>query len=107
MTLAEILQFISAACAVIGGGTAVIVARRAQRWRDTDEAKGLIDRVDECESRLDKLDTATSNLVTKQDLARVEGEVKGLCKQIDDQVVPGLNRIEGFFIAAGVDRVKP
>lgn len=107
MTLAETLQFVSAACAIVACLTAVIVARRAQRWRDTDEAKGLIERVDECESRLDQLETATRNLVTKEDLARVEGEVKGLCKQIDDQVVPGLNRIEGFFIAAGVERVKP
>lgn len=107
MTLAVILQFVSVGCAVIACITAVVVARRAQRWRDTDEAQRLIERVDEAESRLDKLESVTNNLVTKSDLARVEGEVKGLCKQIDDQVVPGLNRIESFFIAAGVERVKP
>lgn len=102
MTLPEILQFVSATCALASAGCAVAVARRSQRWRDTDEAQQLLKRIDSTESRLDILETQTRDLPTKADLASVKAELHAVCKQIDHDVVPGLKRIEAFFIEAGV-----
>ena len=101
MTNPEILQFVSAACAMASAVCAVSVARRSQRWRDTDDAQRLLDRVDAAESRLDVLETKTDDLPTKADLALVKAELHAVCKQIDHSVVPGLNRIEGYFLEAG------
>lgn len=102
MTFGEVLQMVSATCAIIACICAVIVARRAQRWRDTDEAQKLIDRIDEAESRLDKLETTTKELATKADIRALKAEVDGVCRQIDQQVIPGLRRIEDFFLAQGM-----
>ncbi len=102
MTLPEILQFCSAACAVASTICAVAVARRAQRWRDTDEAQGLLKRIDDAESRLDKLEVKTNELATKADIRGLKSEIDGVCKQIDQQVVPGLNRIEDYFLKLGM-----
>lgn len=101
MTNPEILQFVSAACAITSTICAVAVARRSQRWRDTDDAQKLLDRVDAAESRLDRLETKTGDLPTKADLASVRAELHAVCKQIDHSVVPGLARIEGYFLEAG------
>lgn len=102
MTLPEILQFVSATCALASAGCAVMVARRSQRWRDTDDAQKLLDRVDAAESRLDRLETQTGDFPTRADLASVKAELHAVCKQIDHSVVPGLQRIEGYFLEAGV-----
>ena len=104
MTLGEVLQLVSAACAIVACICAVTVARRAQRWRDTDEAQRLIDRVDATESRLDKLEPKVSGLATKSDIVALKAELHGVCKQIDNEVVPGLNRIEDYFLKAGMSR---
>lgn len=88
-------------CAVV---ISLWVAVRAGQWRDSDAAKALLERVDETESRLDKLETKTNGLATKADIAALKSEVDGLCKQIDTQVVPGLNRIEDYFLKAGMSK---
>ncbi|MGH7027362.1 DUF2730 family protein [Brevundimonas sp.] len=102
MTLPETLQFVTAFCAVASAGCAVLVARRAQRWRDTDEAQKLMDRIDEAESRLDRVDGRLADVPNKADLATVRGEIHAVARTVDQQVVPGLQRIEGYFLEAGV-----
>ena len=98
MTFGEILQLMSAACAIIACVCAVVVAVRAQRWRDTDEARTLLDRIDGVESRLDKLEPQVAGLATKADIASLKGELDGLCALVNTSVIPGLRRIEGYMM---------
>lgn len=106
MSLAEILVFFSTGCALASAGCAVFVALRAQKWRDSDDAKALLERVDEVEDRLSRLETRASDLPTRADIARLEGEIDGLTKLVERTVVPGLTRMEGYFLQLGVERTR-
>lgn len=98
MTLTELLPIVSTLCAVVAAACAVMVARRSQRWRDTDEAQKLLGRIDDAESRLDRLEVQTRDLPTKADLAAVKAELHAVGKTIDDGVMPGIRRLEGYWM---------
>ncbi len=102
MTLPEVLSMVTCACAVVAALCAVMVARRAQRWRDTDEAVQLLNRIDNAESRLDVLEVQVEGVATKADMAAVKAEIHAVAGTVDRQVIPGLNRIEGYFIELGL-----
>lgn len=102
MSFAEILSLVTCACAIVAAGCAVAVARRAQRWRDTDEAVALLGRIDEVEDRMTQVEGQTKNLATKEDLAAARGEIHAVATTVNTQVVPGLSRIEGYFLQEGV-----
>lgn len=102
--LQAFLPYLAVLVSLCAVGISLWVAVRAGQWRDSDSAKALLARVDETESRLDKLETRTGGLATKADIASLKSEVDGLCKQIDTQVVPGLNRIEDYFLKAGMSK---
>lgn len=65
----------------------------------------LMDRVDRVESRLDSLEPQIKDLPTKADMATVEGKISRVC-EIADRTEKSCNRIEGYFIALGMDRTK-
>jgi len=98
------LPYLSVLLSLGAVALALWVAVRAGQWRDSDSAKALLARVDETESRLDKLETRTLNLATKTDIASLKSEMDGMSKQIDSQVVPGLHRIEDYFLKAGMSK---
>jgi hypothetical protein len=98
------LPYVSLVLSLCGLTVAIWVAIRAGQWRDSDSAKALLARVDETESRLDKLEPKVSGLATKADISSLKSELDGLCRQIDKQVVPGLNRIEDYFLKAGMGK---
>lgn len=100
----ELLPYLALLISVIACATSVWNTIRTGQWRDSDAAKALLARVDDTESRLDKLEERTRGLATKADIASLKSELHGVCKQIEGQVVPGLNRIEDFFLKAGMDK---
>ena len=93
-------ELIAALCAVISTLVALYAFFRDAKWRDSEEAKRLIDRVDKAENRLTGLEQATKNLATKEDVARVEADVRGLERTITN-VDAGVTRIETFLMTGG------
>lgn len=70
---------------------------RAGRWKDGEDAGRLIDRVDRCESRLDVAENRISNCATKEDTARIEGELGAMGREIST-IRNGVVRIENHLI---------
>lgn len=89
---------------------ALILWVEARTTRKVDQAvapvKGELGdverRVGKLEIRLEDAEGDIKNLPTKADLARVEGEVKG-AHQEAAAANAGIKRIEGYFIAKGVE----
>lgn len=85
---------------------------RAGKWRESEEAKALVDNISGHESRLTKLETAQLNLATKADIASLESELHGLEKTVNakidgvnhavNSVGEGVDRIEGYFLQKGI-----
>ncbi|WP_374569672.1 DUF2730 family protein [Phenylobacterium sp.] len=101
-------QFIGMTPAIVAAACALFVAWRNGKWRETDEAKALIKRMGEVEGRVDKvegrvgtLEDDISDLPTKADIARLEGELKTVGNDVR-AANAGIDRIEGFFLAKGV-----
>ena len=98
----ELLPYLALAVSVIACAISAWTAIRAGRWRDTDEAQKLVDRLDEAEDRLTQIETKLEDLPTSADLAALKGEVHGLAGQVEKHVIPGLRRIEDFFVKEGM-----
>lgn len=74
------------------------------------QIKGLATDLDAQDTRMTKIEGRVaeaerdiSNLPTKADLARVEGEVKAVGRTVD-AANEGIRRLEGFFLERGVER---
>lgn len=100
----ELLPYLALMISVVACATSVWTAVRSGQWRDSDSAKALLQRVDDTESRLDKLEERTRGLATKADISGLKSELHGVCRQIEGQVVPGLNRLEDYFLKAGMGK---
>lgn len=101
MTAAEIIPI---ACSLVSCVCAVFVAYRGQRWRETDDARALLGRVSDLESRVQAVEIRQEDLPTQADVEKLRGEVHALATQVTatgEQVkaaAAGINRIEGHFI---------
>ncbi|MCY1648168.1 hypothetical protein OVA11_14180 [Caulobacter sp. SL161] len=86
--------------------TLVDAAVAALKQADS-EAEAAIDdhetRLTRAEKDVEALRDDIAKLPTKADLARLEGEVKAVLKQVE-RAGAGIERIEGFFLAKGVER---
>ncbi|NBB51487.1 hypothetical protein GVN24_24690 [Rhizobium sp. CRIBSB] len=100
----QLIPYLSLAVAVAAVTISAWVAVRAARWRDLEALSNLVTRIDGAEDRISRLETSHAELATKADLAGLKGELHAVCKQIDQRVVPGLDRIEGYFLKMGVER---
>lgn len=102
----ELLPYLSFAVAVAACAISAWTAIRAGRWRDSDAARELVDRIDDVEDRVSRIETVLTNVVTKADLAEVKGELHTVARQLNNQVVPALDRLEGYFLKQGMERSK-
>lgn len=78
---------------------------RQGRWKESDEAKRLIDRVNDHEKRLTAGDEKFKNLATKSDVAKLEGEINGLESTFNATIKPvadAVDRIESYFLQKGI-----
>lgn len=97
-------EFLSYVAIVMSfGGLVLGIATfwRNQRWRDTDEAKTMLGRIDASESRLDKLETQLSNLATRADIARLESEFSGLEKVVKSEIGAVAGAVENMKEGVG------
>ena len=103
--LACVAFFISAATFLRAGkwrdsdeGKALIARiDRAEKWGDSEAAKRLIDTVDEHGKRLAAGEERFASLATKADVAEVKADVRGLEKSVD-KVDAGVSRIERILM---------
>ena len=100
-----VVQIIAATIAAISALTAVYVARRNGQWRETDDAKALLQRVTDVEGRVQAVEIRMEDLPTREDIAELRGEVKAVGRDVA-AANSGIDRIENFFLAKGVERVS-
>jgi hypothetical protein len=72
---------------------------RAGAWREGEDAKALIKRVDECEDRLTKVEGRLDHVATKADVAAIAAEIKAIERNVES-VAKGVGRIEGHLMGA-------
>lgn len=110
------LQMITSAAAVLACLCAVLVARRAGAWRETDAAKQLVARVDSHDlaiasikqkvegmpnqSQIASIEERIKNLATKAEIASIQSDVHSLVREVG-KVDAGVTRIEAFLMEHG------
>lgn len=104
MSFPDVLQLISVICAVIAAGCAILAARRAGRWRDSDAAQALLKRIENTEravdlheQRLDRIEAEIDELPTKADVARLEGVIGRTCA-IAERTEGAVIRLQEFLM---------
>lgn len=115
MTIPEILQLVSVACAIVAAGCAILAARRAGRWRDSDAAQQLLTRVGAVETKakenaaairaverettlkFDAIKDEIDGLATKADAAKLQGAIDRVCA-IADRTEQTVNRVNDFLM---------
>lgn len=100
MTLAEFVTFAALGLSGINTVILIVTFKRAERWKESDEAKELIRRVGAVETDVQGVKTRMENIATKADVARLTAEVVGIEKHIKS-VEGGVERIEGFLMNSG------
>ena len=100
----SIQEFITIAALGLSGINTIILVvtfRRAERWKESDDAKELIRRVGAVENDVQGVKARMENIATKADVARLTAEISGLEKHMTQQfqgVDSGVQRIESYLI---------
>jgi polyhydroxyalkanoate synthesis regulator phasin len=110
------LQLITTACALIACACAIWVARRAGDWRQSDEAKKLVGRVDVLETKVTAVESKVkelptqaqiagineriNGLATKAEMAAIQSDVRSLVREVG-KIDSGVTRIESFLMEHG------
>jgi hypothetical protein len=90
----QLLALVLSTCAFL---VSLFVALRAGKWRESDDAKSLIGRVSGLETRITVLETEMKDLPTKEDVARLEGKIQGVC-DIGQRTEKAVDRIESYMM---------
>lgn len=101
--LQALLPYLSVLVSLCAVGISLWVAVRAGRWRDSEAAKALVERVASVErlvglhaQRLGQIEEDIAGLPTKADFARLEGEINTTCK-IADRTERAVVRLEDWL----------
>lgn len=97
MSGVTVMQVLTLGLSALSVGCALFVILRSGKWRETDEAKALILKVEGHGTRLSVLEAEVQDLPTKQDLARVEGRVATV-EQIGVRTERAVERIESHLM---------
>lgn len=102
--LRELLPYLALLVSVIACFISGWVAIRAGRWRDSEAAKLIVDRIIEVErtsglhaQRLEQIEDDIATLPTKADFARLEGEIVSTCR-IADRTEKAVLRLEDYMM---------
>ncbi len=60
--------------------------QRAGKWKQSEEGRALVDKVNEHEGRLTVVETKQLNLATKADIAKLDAEFGGLQDVVKSEV---------------------
>ncbi len=109
----ELLPYLAFGVSVLACGIALYVAVRAGRWRDSDDAKAIDNRINALATtvggaatglalgavatRVTALEAGMQHVATKADIAGLKAEVKGLESTISS-VDAGVSRIEDHLM---------
>lgn len=75
----------------------LLTYQRSGRWRESDDAKALIDRVGKAEGDITGLKVRMENVATKADVARATAEIEAGTQHIR-RVEVGVERIESYLM---------
>ena len=73
---------------------------RTGRWRETDDARELVRRVDDAEDRLTKIEAVQTNGATKAEVAGLKSELHGV-RELVERTESGVRRIESHLMRFG------
>lgn len=93
----DLLPYLSLAVAVAAVIISGLVALRSGRWRETDEAREMAEDIEAMNGRLTALETSMKNVATKEDVARLTAELKGL-ENTASLTQAGVARIESHMM---------
>jgi hypothetical protein len=99
----ELLIFFSVCSLIVSVGSLILSSMnfsRSGNWKRSEDGKALVDKVGEIDQRLTSVESTVKNLATKEDVAELKAEVRGLERTITN-VDSGVSRIEGFLMEAG------
>ncbi len=103
----ELLPYFALLLSAISCAIAAWTAVRAGRWRDSEAAKALVERISGVErttglheQRLGQIEEDILGLPTKADFARLEGEIVSTCR-IADRTEQAVLRLEDYMMKAG------
>lgn len=100
MTNPELLTVAAVVISMANFIVLLLSFRRAGQWKDSDEARRLIERVTANETDINGLKVRMENVATKADVARLTAEITGVERQVVGVEVHA-KRIEG-----GVERIE-
>lgn len=102
--MSELLPYLAFAVSVVACFISGWTALRAGRWRDTEAAKAMTQRVNDAHARLDRhgdrlnvIEADILDLPTKADLAEVKGKVETTC-EISARTEKAVERLEHFMM---------
>ena len=101
MTVGELFTFAALGLSGVNTVILVITFRRAERWKESDDAKELIRRVGAVENDVQGVKARMENVATKADVARLTAEISGFERHMTQQfqgVDQGVQRIESYLI---------
>lgn len=100
MTLDVYLQIASVLSGVVGISCAIYVAVRTGRWRESDEAKSMINRITAVEQKVATVETRLMNMPTLADLEGLKSEVRSIAREVG-KVDDSVTRIETWLMERG------
>ncbi len=93
METGQIITIAFSAAALLASWATFI---RAGRWRESDSAKELVGDVEDLKSRMSVVEAAQNKTATKEDVKRVETEIRGLEKVTKTQNDAVLLAVQGL-----------
>lgn len=100
----ELLPYLALLVSVVACTISAWTAIRAGKWRDSEAAKALVERIAGVESRvglhaqrLEQIELDIAGLPTKADFARLEGEIASTCR-IADRTEQAVLRLEDYMM---------
>ena len=97
MTVQSVVLFGGVGISAANLGLWLLTYLRTGRWRETDDAKELVQRLDKCEDRLTTIEADLRNAASKAELAELKAELHGV-RDLVERTEGGVRRIESHLL---------
>ena len=99
MTFSEIMSAVAVGLSAVNGVILLLTYRRAGQWRESEDAKAILARLNTCETDIAGFKMRFEHAATKADVARLTAEVHGV-EQLIKNTDAGVVRIEQLLMRA-------